>query len=51
MITYRMTIVNPDGCDRTIGVTADNFHDAVMKVKTEYGANWYVRSAEIVSAQ
>lgn len=51
MITYKMTLVNPDHCDKTVWVTGADFHDAVAKVKAEYGADWYVRTAEIVHAQ
>ena len=33
MITYKMTIVNPDRCDKVIWVTGENFNEAVAKVK------------------
>ena len=51
MITYKMTIVNPDRCDKVIWVTGENFNEAVAKVKAEYGADWKVRDFQIVFAQ
>ena len=51
MITYKMTIVNPDRCDKTVLVTGENYNDSVAKVKAEYGSDWFVRSSEIVFAQ
>lgn len=51
MITYKMTIVNPDQCDKTVWVTGENYHEAVAKVKAEYGEDWYVRASEIVFMQ
>jgi len=51
MLTYKMIIVNPDRCDKTVWVTGENYTDAVAKVKAEYGNEWCVSSSEIVFAQ
>ena len=51
MITYKMTITNPERCDKTVWVTGENYYEAVAKVIAEYGSAWRVRSSEIVFMQ
>ena len=31
MITYKMTITNPERCDKTVWVTGENYYEAVAK--------------------
>lgn len=51
MITYKMDILNTYGTYKTVYMTCENFHEAVLQVKAKYGKDWYVCSCEIVSVK
>lgn len=51
MYTYQMKVKNGQGWVKTVYETAENFHEAVKKMKEEHGKEWIVCESNIVCAE
>ena len=49
MLTYQMTIVNEDNCEKIVIVSGSTYLEAVENMKRQYGRNWVVYSSKILS--
>ena len=51
MITYEMRIESSDGMVKKTYVQAENYHEAVKKMKEQHGKKWIVRESKPVFAE
>ena len=51
MLTFQMKVRNDKGWVKVVYVSAETFHEAIKKMKTEHGNEWVVCESNMMFAK